>query len=165
MVNMFMKIVDKSVPFKIKYIFKYFRFRKEFKTFKKKISNGSPSFSVLWEFADFIKFSEIIFGLDKTGLYSSNEYKAGENGFKITTDERIILIKLFTETLSVAIDIDNKNGARKKSSYIFINNEWDKEPDDYDIFFINLIIQIINNTMLHHLERCINKKFEILFNV
>ena len=163
MVNMFMDVVDKSIPFSFKNMRKYFNYKKKLKAFKRKISNGSPSFAVLWEFADFIKYSEIIFGFDKTGLYSSTEYKPGQNGFKISDSKRIIIVKLFSDTQTVAIDIDNVS-TKKKNNYTFENNEWIKEPDEYDLFYINIIIQIINDNMLALLNRSINEKLIILYH-
>lgn len=161
MTNMFMAQVERARNFSIWHPFKYFKYRSSYKSFKKRINYGSPSFGVLWSFADFIKYAELIFMFDNVktnGLYSSPDYVPMQNGFKIHTPDVNILVKLYSETQRVGIDISRNTGGKIKSNYTFENNQWTSEPDDYDIMLLDRVISIINNRMLWLLDWCIDKK-------
>lgn len=168
MSNMFMNIIKEAIPFSFKSLFKYIRFKSKLKKIKKNINNGSPSFGVLWFFADFIKYAERIFFYDNSktssfGLYSSDGYELGSNGFRITdtkSNEYIITIKLFSETQKVGIDIECLKGNKIKQYYTFINNEWIEDPDEYDLLLIDRIISIINHNMISLLDACIYKRLK-----
>lgn len=165
MTNIFMNQVKDAISFSWKYIFKYFKFRRSYKKFCKNIKIGSPSFGVLWNFSEFIQYAEIVYCYDNNKnnvLYSSKDYIIGQRGFKIYTDEMIITCKLWSDNQKVGIDVENKNGNKLKTSYEFINGNWTKEPDDYDILHIDRIIGIINHYMLYLLTYCINKKLHYL---
>jgi len=92
-------------------------------------------------------------------LYSSTEYSPGTNGFRINIDEAIITIKLWSDTQTIGIDIENKKGTKKKSNYTFVNNDWLDPPDEYDILLVDNIIGIINKAMIWLLDYCIKSKF------
>lgn len=162
MVNIFMKNIKEIERFSIRHPIRTIKKRMNLRKFCKNIRYGSPSFGVLWNFADFIKYAEQIYfirnSVDST-LYSSYDYKPGENGFKITTKEISITCKLFSDTQKVGIDIDYRQGSKLRGNYTFINNKWEKEPDEYDEFLIERIIYIINTHILLLLNKCINKKF------
>ena len=134
--------------------------KRELKKFVRAIRRGSPSLGVLWNFADFIKYAERIYFTpnSKDQLYSSNEYKPGENGFRINGTDIIITCKLYSEDQTVGIDLEYKN-SRLKTRYTFCENTWQEEPDEYDELLIDRVIDIINNHMLQLLERCISIKF------
>ena len=157
---MFMNIVKDTVPLTWKNFFKFIKFRLKLKKFKKSIYEGSPSFLVLWAFADFIKYAERIFFFDNAknsslGIYSSDSYEPGHNGFRITDASKIITVKLFTDSQKVGIDIECLKGNRIKQNYTFINNEWTEDPDEYDILLIDRITSIINNKMLEMIDMCV----------
>ena len=82
--NMFIDIIyDKMESRSI--FSKWFNYLK-MRRFKKTLSTCSPSFHVIWQIADFIKYAERLFFYEnsiKNSLYSSNSYSDGENGFKI----------------------------------------------------------------------------------
>ena len=159
--DMFMKIVNKTVPLTLKTLFKYFKFKLEFRKFKKTINEGSPSFGVLWSFADFIKYSEIIFFFNNTKknyLYSSDGYEPGHNGFRISSEEYIITVKLYTESQTVAIEIEYPKTAHRAVSYKFKSGSWENEPDNYDILLIDRVINIINKTMINLVDFCVAKR-------
>ena len=168
MSNMFMNIVKDAVPLTWKTISKFFKFRSKVKKFKKTIHGGSPSFGVLWSFADFIKYAERIFFYDNSknsnfGLFSSDSYEPGHNGFRIIDNiskEYIITVKLFTDTQKVGIDIESQKGNKIKQNYTFINGEWTEDPDDYDILLVDRVISIINLNMICLLDMCIYKRIK-----
>ena len=158
---MFMKIVNDAVPLTLKTFFKHIKFKRKLKKFKKTINNGSPSFGVLWSFADFIKYSELIFffnNIKKNYLYSSDGYDPGHNGFRIASEDYIILVKLFTESQTVAVEIEYPKTNRRTICYKFKNSEWENEPDKYDILLIDRVINIINKAMISLIDFCIDKR-------
>lgn len=159
MTNIFMQQVRDAMNFSIFHPFKYLRYSKKRKEFKKRILTGSPSFGVLWYFAEFIKFCEIIFFYDNSttnGVYSSNKYDLCTNGFRINYPDAIITIKLYSDSQTVSMDIENRAGNKIKTNYVFENNGWTKEPDAYDILHIDNIINIINRTMIRFMDRMID---------
>lgn len=161
MTNIFMSLVNDSMKFSFIHFFKWRKYRKKYHKFCDTITNGSPSLGVLWYFAEFIKYSEIIFFYDnsKDGwLYSSNSYDPGENGFRIKTKDCIITIKLFSDNQIVGIDIENTAGGHIKTNYTFENGQWTTTPDEYDLLHIETIISIINDSMIKFLDRMIYTK-------
>ena len=155
MTNIFMGLVNDSMEFSFTHFFKWVKYKKKYKKFCNSITNGSPSLGVLWYFAEFIKYSEIIFFYDNSKdnwLYSSNSYDPGENGFRITTDEFIITVKLYSDSQTVGIDVENKKGGHVKTSYKFENGQWTSPPDEYDLLHVNTIIEIINRSMIRLLD-------------
>lgn len=158
-----MQQVKEATPFSLRRIFKYFKFKKNLKKFTKKIQTGSPSFSVLWNFADFIKYAENIFFYNNSKnslLYSSTGYAPQENGFRINGEDYIITVKLFSEYQRVGIDIESKVGNRHKINYTFEEQQWTIEPDEYDEILIDRVIGIINHEMLRLLNDCIQLRFK-----
>lgn len=158
MTNIFMQQVGDSMEFSFLHIFKYFKYIRKRKAFKKRILTGSPSFGVLWYFAEFIKYCEIIFFYDNSitsKVYSSNKYDLCTNGFRINHPDAIITVKLYSDSQTVSMDIENKAGNKIKTNYIFENNSWTKEPDAYDILHIDNVINIINRTMIEFMDTMI----------
>ena len=165
MTNMFMSQVQAARKFSFLHPFKYWNYRKSYKNFVKKIDRGSPSFGVLWHFADFIKYAELIFMYNNckdSTLYSSQDYAPTQNGFKITFEEMVITIKLYSDTKKVGIDIVRSVGNRIKSNYTFENEQWTIEPDEYDEILLDRIIGLINSCMIFLLNWCITIKLNKL---
>lgn len=156
--------VQAARKFSILHPILYHNYKKGYKNFKRRISAGSPSFGVLWHFADFIKYAELIFFFDNkkdNWLYSSTDYTPTQNGFRINRAEYDIVIKLYSETKRVGIDIIRKTGNKTKANYTFENEQWTEEPDEYDLILIDRIIDIINGVMLNFLEWTISTKLGI----
>lgn len=160
-VNIFLNLINKKTL--CNRFFKRFFHKLEVKKFKKTIYKGSPSFTVLWNFADFIKYAEEIFFIeninevDKLGIYSSRQYKPGQNGFRVTTKDIVITVKLFNSSCSVAIDV----GYRKNDlhhQFNFKNEKWVSEPSIYDEMLLEEIIKIINFEMIKLFEECYDKR-------
>lgn len=165
MTNIFMVQVRDAMKFSFKNFFKYFKSRNKLKKFKKKIMEGSPSFGVLWNFAEFVQYAELIYFYDnsKTSrVYSSNAYNPTQSGFKITTQEFIIVVKLYSDSKRVGIDIEHLNGNRVKTNYTFENDEFIQEPDEYDVLLLDNIIEEINHTIIWLLRYCIIKKLKVI---
>ena len=160
MTNIFMKQTRDIQQFSFRHPIKTLKSKQELKKFVRTIKKGSPSFGVLWNFADFIKYAERIYFThnSKDQLYSSNEYKPGENGFRINCADITITCKLYSEDQTVGIDLEYKN-SKLKARYTFCESAWQEEPDEYDELLIDRIIDIINSHMLQLLERCISIKF------
>ena len=159
--NSYLRIIDQKYTGKnpIKKWISDYRFRKECK----KIFDRSPSFSQLWEFADFIKLSEYIFFYNnKNGstLYSSNGFKFGENGFVITSkpDNVQITLKLYTDDQRIIMDVKRLNGTNMLSTINFENNNWSTEPEDKDIILLDNIIGIMNRHILMLLKYCYDRR-------
>ena len=164
--NMYANIVDMAIPFSFKNFFKWLKFREEYKKFYRKIYRGSPAFSALWEFSDFIKFSDVVFVIKDDSLISSTEYRPGENGFKIKEQYRNITVKLYSEQEKVGIDIENMNtSGKRKFNFTFEKGDWTKDHDMYDEFFMDMIIQAINNTILRRLDMCIREKILLIYKI
>lgn len=164
MTNIFMSQVRDARKFSFLHFFQYRKFRKNYRIFKKKIDRGSPSFGVLWNFADFIKYAELIFMYDNSkdsGLYSSQDYAPTQNGFRINMQDVTITVKLYSETKRAGIDIIRSKGNKIKSNYTFENEEWVTEPDEYDIILLDNVIRIINSRMLWLLDWCVDKKLGV----
>lgn len=127
------------------------------KKFIKTIDKGSPSFSLLWDFADFIKLSEKIFFRKNTPdckLYSSNEYKEGQNGFKLVEsniDRTIeIVVKLYTRSQKIAVAITYKSSKPECTRIMeFENGDWKNSHTIYDEMLLENIIVIINSKIIH----------------
>ena len=161
--DMFMKIVNKAVPLTWKNFFKHFKFKSELKKFKKTLDEGSPSFGVLWSFADFVKYAEIIFFFNNTKknyLYSSDGYEPGHNGFRISSEEYVITVKLYTDSQTVAMEIEYPKTTHRPISYKFKGGNWVDEPDNYDILLIDRVINIINKTMIGLVDFCVDKRIK-----
>jgi len=161
--NIFMEQVKNATLFSFRNMPEYFKYRRKLKKFIKTIKNGSPSLGVLWYFADFIQYAEIIYSFDnnKNGiLYSSRVYNPGQNGFRINSENVIITIKLYSADQKVGIDIQNKNSGNITTNYTFINQEWEKEPDEYDVLLIERAIKIINQYMIELTLWCIERKLD-----
>lgn len=127
------------------------------KKFIKIIYEGSPSFSLLWDFADFIKLSEKIFFRKNTPdckLYSSSDYKEGQNGFKLI-DSNVyrtieIVVKLYTKSQKIAVAITYKSSEPECTRIMeFENGDWKKSHTVYDEMLLENIISIINTRIVN----------------
>ena len=159
--NGFLNIIDK------KYIgfnpIKKLISRIKFNRTCRKIFNTSPSFGQLWNFSDFIRLAEeIFFYNNKSGstLYSSNSYRAGENGFVITSDidHVMITIKLYSDTQGIIMDIRRTNGTNMITSLKFKENDWDFDPSEADIILLDNVIGIINRHIVMLLRYCYDRR-------
>ena len=165
-INMFMKHIYDKEPFKLSNIFKYLKHKKTIKKFKKDINEGSPSFNVLWQMADFIKLAESIFFYKNTqkdsefGLYSSRNYTTGSNGFRVTDSVNglRVTIKLFNETKQLLLEIEYMNSDNPKQYLSFIDNEWDIMPTIYEEMLLEQVIKSINTSILRLFDNCYNKR-------
>jgi hypothetical protein len=132
--------------------------------FRKTILEGSPSFGLLWKTADFIKISEIVFFYNNThsldsefAIYSSKEYIAGTNGFKLKDDKTgvILVIKLISDSQKVVVDIERQHGNKLKNTMTFVNNNWqDSDYTAYDEMMLEQVIKIINNRIIALFDHC-----------
>ena len=159
-INIFINLINKKTL--CKGIFKKIFHKIKVKRFRKTIYKGSPSFIVLWNFADFIKYAEEIFFIDndnsdRNGVYSSRNYKSGQNGFKVTTNDVVITVKLFNSSCTVAIDIGYRKNDRH-NQFSFKNEEWVNEPSVYDEMLLEEIIKIINREMIILYDNCYDKR-------
>lgn len=146
---------------RVKNIFKFIRNKLSINRFKKKILSGSPSFGLLWKMADFIKSAEIIFFYNNStnnteiGLYSSRKYPSGQNGFRVTTADITITIKLISESKRVMVEICRASGYN--NTFAFANEFWDQNYTEIDELTLDRIISIINSRILLLFEWCCEK--------
>lgn len=146
--NMFIDIIyDKMESRSI--FSKWFNYFK-MKRFKKTLSTCSPSFHIIWQIADFIKYAEHLFFYEnniKNSLYSSNSYSDGENGFKIKDKNVIITVKVNKVSGKVTLQIEylNASSSSKKVSTTmeFVNNVWVEDHSKYDEILLENVIRII----------------------
>lgn len=154
-INIFMDYINRQRL--CKGFFNKIKCDRDAKKFIKQIYEGSPSFSLLWDFADFIKLSEKVFFRKNTPdckLYSSSEYKEGQNGFKIidskvgnTTIE--IVVKLYTKSQKIAVAITYKDSEPNSTRIMeFENGDWKRSHTVYDEMLLENIISIINTKII-----------------
>ena len=135
----------------------------KFNKFCKETMKASPSFGVLWFFADFIKLAERVyfFNNNKEGsLFSSKSYSIGENGFIINDKENSIklIVVLNSDLQRVQLEIKRLNGTSMTTEHAFVNNAWTDNREKYDEVLIDNIIGIINSHMVALLKWCWEKK-------
>ena len=146
-----------SLKSKIKLLFTKIRLSK----FKREIKNSSPDFDLLWEFSDFVKSSECIFNYDNNlkggivGVYSSPNYENGQNGFKLTSFDSTVVVKLFEKNRKVVIDINRLVGNKKETVISFINQEWETVQSTEILMITENTIRLINSRILLMLEYCV----------
>lgn len=133
--------------------------KRKFNKKLKEIFYTSPSFGQLWSFAEFIKIAEEVYMFDNNSkglLYSSRSYSYGENGFKIHSDpdHLDILIKMYSDSQRIVIQIERLNGGRMKSELVFENNNWVTNPDDNSVILLDILIGIINRYIIKLLKYC-----------
>lgn len=159
--NTFMNVISEK---NTKGIFRHLAHCIKLYRFRKTILEGSPSFGLLWKMADFIKIAEIVFFYNNThaldsefSIYSSKEYIAGTNGFKLKDDKTgvIIVIKLISDTQKVIVDIERQRGNKLKNSLVFIENRWqDTNYTAYDEMLLEQVIKIINTKIIALFDYC-----------
>ena len=159
--NIFMNIISEKNP--KGFIFKWAH-KIKFHKFRKMILEGSPSFGLLWKMADFIKIAEVVFFYNNThsldsefAIYSSKEYMAGTNGFKLKDDKTscIIVIKLISDTQKVIVDIERQHGNKLKNTLVFVDNKWqDTNYTAYDEMLLEQVIKIINSKIIALFDHC-----------
>lgn len=146
--NMFIDIIYDKMESKSIFS-KWFNYLK-MKRFKKTLSMCSPSFHIIWQIADFIKYAERLFFYEnniKNSLYSSNSYTDEENGFKIKDKNVIITVKVNKISGKVTLQIEylNSSSSSKKVSTTmeFVNNVWVENHSKYDEILLENVIKII----------------------
>lgn len=159
--NTFMNMISEKNP---KGIFKRIAHNIKLHKFRKTILEGSPSFGLLWKMADFIKISEMVFFYNNThsldsefAIYSSKEYMAGTNGFKLRDDRTgvIIIVKLIADSQKVIVDIERQRGNKLKNTLTFIDNSWqDSNYTAYDEMLLEQVIKIINSKIIALFDHC-----------
>ncbi len=160
--NIFIQYIYKKIKLNKFNFIKYLIHRYRINKFKKEIYNSSPGFDILWQMADFIKLSEMIFCYDNNtknkdiGLYSSKNYENGTNGFRILDSNCDITIKLFSKSNEVALEINRSIGEKSRTSISFKNNEWEKNPSIYEEMLLEQIIKSINSKILLLFDYCYN---------
>ena len=137
------------------------------KKFCKNIINASPGFETLWDMAVFIKNAESTFFYENNvnkvdgylGLYSSWNYPAKQNGFKVSTEDCQVILKLYLESNGdkrLALEIENRR-SEDKTNFIFVNNSWSSEHTKTDELLLDQVIQLINTQIIHLFEFCVDK--------
>ncbi len=137
-------------------IFSHFAFLHECNEIKK----SSPSFGVLWQFADFIRLSDRVFliGSDTSNtLYSSDGYDRNSNGFIIRdceTNTRIVY-KLNHRSSEVKIEVSklSTKGAII-CEFTFENGKLDPSMEKYDDMLVKNIIDITNRYIVNRMWSC-----------
>lgn len=160
-INLFMKYIKDKIPYRY-YFFKRIAHNISVWNFKRNILNGSPSFVVLWQMADFIKLAETVFFYDnrlENDLYSSRNFASGQNGFivKDSSDGVKIIIKLYKDNKKVSLDIIRLLGHTTKTSMSFTQDEWDNNPTMYDELLLEQVIKMINYKIINLFETCYQK--------
>lgn len=130
--------------------------------FFKKMKKSSPDFNMLWNIADFITVAELGFEYDNNSiqyrytdekLFSSKDFKRGENGFKIYSDAFTVTIKLYSnKNNKVSLEVARRYGSNASSFMSFTNNDWDGET-----------YSIMNEIILEQVIRLINERVYKLF--
>lgn len=143
-----------------KNIFKALSNRLSIKRFIKNIKNGSPGFDILWQMADFIRLAGLIFQYrnnpdnKEIGLFSSNMYGAGTNGFVVNDINCTIKIKLFYKSRQVVLEVDRVENNADKTNITFTDEQWEQDPSLYDEMLLEQVIKIINKRIIMLFEFC-----------
>lgn len=158
--NIFINFIYNKIPFKIINIVPYYINKRKVKRFRKKILTGSPSFSMLWDMANFIKLSEYLYFYRNTTtnyIFSSRKYSNGENGFviNIEDDNTVIVVKLYKNSDKVIIEI--KRCTNYITSFEFLSNQWTINPTGMDEILLDNVTQTINNNIIKLFDWCYNK--------
>ena len=157
-INIFMRYINDKVPYR--YFLRRIIHNISVYRFKRNILNGSPSFNILWQMADFVKLSERIFFYNNNTeglIYYSNNYATGENGFIARDDGVKIIVKLYRDTKKVTVDIWRLSGSNAKTILTFTQDEWDNTPTVYDEMLLELVIKIINHNVIYLFNKCYSK--------
>lgn len=175
--NPFIRFLYEKQECSLKNFFKYTSYKRKLKKFKKTIYNGSPTFETLWHMAELIKYAERVFLYDNRlesnnyiGLYSSKNYKSGENGFKITRSEFSkdcdITVKLDEKKFTVAVAIEPHKGENNTRVLWFKNNSWMYESDDTaeNEVLLDMAIDIINTCILKLFDFCYYMRLRKRYN-
>lgn len=165
-INIFMKHIYNKEYFKLSRLFKYLEHRKTVKKFKRDINEGSPSFNILWQMADFIKLAESVFFYKNTqknnefGLFSSKNYSTDTNGFRVTDEVNGLraTIKLLHSNKQLMLEIEYLNSDISNKLLSFTNNEWDITPTIYEEMLLEQIIKSINSSILKLFDSCYDKR-------
>lgn len=167
--NMFISMIYGAMAFSWRKCFKYWKYKRDLKKFEKNIINGSPTFDILWQMADFIKYAEKLFFISNTQkdeLYSSPNYSVGQNGFKVNDYARRIKItvKLITEynNNKVYLEIEGMDTSSGKTFMSFTNNDWDKSPTCYDEILLDTAIESINLNIISLFWMCYGKRMSCI---
>lgn len=161
--NIFIEKIYNKVSFSLFNIFKRWKHNRDIKKFRKNILNGSPSFHILWQMADFIKIAEFAFFYNNSmnnssdGLYSSKNFDIGQNGFRVYCTEFKATIKLIGENNRVCLEIERSNGDKSKTLILFSNDTWDYSPTIYDEILLDQVIRVINCKIINLFDRCYEK--------
>lgn len=136
--------------------------------FKRKLLNSKFDFKTLWEFADFIKFSEFVYGYNndvntyldnEIALFSSRNYNSSENGLKAHTKKYDIIVKLIKGKSNSTVFIEiRRTFANELTSYIEISEDGNLSNNTIENqLMIKQITSIVNARMLKLFTFCYNK--------
>lgn len=162
--NMFTAMIYDGLHFSWKHCFKYWKHCREIKKFTKDIMNGSPTFDMLWQMAEFIKIAETVFfyknDQKSSALYSARSYTSGQNGFRVTDESMRIraTVKLISEYQKVMLEIENMDSNAGKTTISFTNNDWETTPSYYDEMLIEQVIHCINKNIMKLFIDCYEKR-------
>lgn len=142
-------------------------FKIKTKKFCNNILKSSPCFETLWDMALFIKNAEKSFFYDNNiekiddslGLYSSKNFPAKQNGFKVSTNICQIILKLYIENNGdkrLALEIENRLSGIK-TNFVFVNSEWACDHSINDEILLDQVIQNINTQIINLFNFCWNK--------
>lgn len=157
--NIFIDLIYKKKTLSLFGLIPYLKHRRAVKAFKDLIDKCSPGFEMLWAISDFIKIAEHVFFYNNStkteiGLFSSDNYQEGTNGFKVYDDNCNITLKLFNGSKTVALEVERTNGNKKKSMLSFKNESWEKNPTVYDEMMMEQVIKAINKKTLLLFDYC-----------
>lgn len=158
--NPFMEMIYNKVSFKPLSLFKLLFYKRKLKKFRRDILECSPSIDLLWDMADFIKLAEVVFFYDNTlkntefGLYSSRNFPAGQNGFRINGVDCRITIKLFSDIQRVCVEIERLKGEGGKTTLSFTNGDWEMTHTPYDEMLLEQVIKTINKKIITLFDHC-----------
>ena len=162
-INIFIRYIYENSSFKFSNIFKRIKHRISVRKFRNNILRCSPDFEMLWQMADFIKLSEVIFFYDNSmsnlndGLYSSKNFPDGQNGFRVFNNEFKVTIKLLRDSKRVCLELDRLKGDKSKRLMMFTNNTWDTTPTIYDEMLLEQVIKDINCKIINLFDKCYEK--------
>lgn len=165
--NMFIEMISEAIAFSWTHCFKYWSNKRKLKKFRKNIISSSPTYGVLWQMADFIKYAEKIFFIpnnQKSILYSSRNYSHGQNGFILNDNGLKTTVKLIREERDkkTLLEIETLGGSSGKTLMTFVNNEWRSNPDELEEMMLDQAIDSINRNFINLFDQCYAKRLECI---
>lgn len=157
--NMFLDLLYQR-EFYCKNIFDRIKFWFRYKSFIRSLKKDSASFKTMWDFAHFLRWIDIIYGIDEEInkdidlLKKRNPYNENEITFSILPDYRtIISFTLSSEDKMITIVVSRvkiRNSDNKESKISFYADQDSYSFSHHDMLMISDINRLLEDKMIRY---------------